>query len=92
MICRGQPLSMVHRSSTPHLASSELWARMIAQTLRRSLESARGLLLAPDASPMADRRQVRKELLAYCERDTLAMVKLTDRLGGLASQRGFGVA
>jgi len=49
-----------------------------------------GLLLAPDDSSAADRRRLRKELLAYCERDTLAMVKLTERLGVLASERSLG--
>jgi len=51
-----------------------------------------GLLLAPEDSSATNHQRLRKELLAYCERDTLAMVKLTDRLGALASQRGFGVA
>ncbi len=50
-----------------------------------------GLLLARDASPAEDRQRLRSQLLAYCERDTFAMVKLTDRLGVLASRRGRGL-
>jgi hypothetical protein len=51
-----------------------------------------GLLLSPEATPAEDRERLRRELLAYCERDTLAMVKLTEQLGVLASQRERGAA
>jgi hypothetical protein len=44
------------------------------------------------ALPAVDRQRLRRELLAYCERDTLAMVRLTERLGVLASRRERGVA
>ncbi|WP_242392198.1 DUF2779 domain-containing protein [Anaeromyxobacter oryzisoli] len=38
------------------------------------------LILAPDSITAPERRTLRKQLLAYCERDTLALVKLTERL------------
>ena len=44
-----------------------------------------GLLLRQEAIPVAERRSLRKQLLAYCERDTLAMVKLLDRLGEVSA-------
>ena len=46
-----------------------------------------GLLLSTDASPAEYRQRLRRDLLAYCERDTLAMVRLTERLRVLASRR-----
>ncbi len=45
-----------------------------------------GLLLSPDVSPAEDCERLRRELLAYCERDTLAMVRLVEQLGVLASR------
>ncbi|MFL5302212.1 MAG: DUF2779 domain-containing protein [Anaeromyxobacteraceae bacterium] len=47
-----------------------------------------GLLLSPDAQPGEDCQRLRRELLAYCERDTLAMVRLVERLEGLSALRG----
>jgi len=38
------------------------------------------LLLCGDSIPAPERAEVRRKLLAYCERDTLAMVKLHERL------------
>ncbi len=58
-------------------------------TVSATLES---LLLSPDASPADDRQRLRRDLLAYCERDTLAMVKLVEQLGVLASRRARSVA
>ena len=43
-----------------------------------------GLLLREDALPPAERARLRRQLLAYCERDTLAMVRLVERLRELA--------
>jgi predicted RecB family nuclease len=48
------------------------------------------LLLEPAAIAPNQRAAIRERLLAYCERDTLAMVKLVDRLNALAaSQSNF---
>ena len=41
------------------------------------------LLLDPDALRPEARQALRKNLLAYCERDTLAMVRLYERLSSL---------
>ena len=38
------------------------------------------LLLRSDAIPAAERKKLRRQLLAYCERDTLAMVKVYEKL------------
>lgn len=43
-----------------------------------------GLLLAPDATPPRERARLRGDLLAYCERDTQALVDVHARLVGLA--------
>jgi hypothetical protein len=43
------------------------------------------LLLHGDELPRAEVRTLRSQLLAYCERDTLAMVKLVERLRELAA-------
>lgn len=43
-----------------------------------------GLLLREDAIPAADRKKLRRQLLDYCERDTLATVRVYERLLGLA--------
>jgi predicted RecB family nuclease len=43
------------------------------------------LLLGEDAMQEDDRQALRRDLLAYCGRDTLAMVKLWERLRTLAS-------
>ena len=42
------------------------------------------MLLRPDAILAADRKKLRRQLLDYCERDTLATVKVYERLLGLA--------
>jgi len=44
------------------------------------------LLLGRDTVPAAERPEVRRRLLAYCERDTLAMVRLYERLLALADR------
>jgi hypothetical protein len=49
-----------------------------------SVEIAR-LLFVADRIPAAERDRVRRDLLAYCERDTWAMVRLVERLKELAS-------
>jgi len=43
------------------------------------------LLLASESMGATERRTLRKQLLAYCERDTLALVKLTARLAQVAA-------
>jgi hypothetical protein len=48
-----------------------------------SVEIAR-LLFVADRIPRAERDRVRNDLLAYCERDTWAMVRLLERLRELA--------
>lgn len=42
------------------------------------------LLLEPDSIPADEREKTRRDLLDYCKRDTLAMVKLVERLRELA--------
>jgi predicted RecB family nuclease len=42
-----------------------------------------GMLLGSDVIPVADRKKLRRQLLDYCERDTLATVKVYERLLGL---------
>ncbi len=50
-----------------------------------SVASARleSLLLDENAFSEEERRALRRDLLAYCERDTLGMVRLLERLRGL---------
>ena len=43
-----------------------------------------GLLLEGESIPGAERRKLRRQLLDYCKRDTLATVKLYERLLVLA--------
>lgn len=45
------------------------------------------LLLGADALTAAQRRSVRRDLLRYCERDTLGMVRLFERLSELSHGR-----
>ncbi len=52
-----------------------------------SAAAALEMLLFDEAMPAAEKKVLRNQLLAYCERDTLAMVKLHERLGGLAEGR-----
>jgi hypothetical protein len=44
-------------------------------------------VLFDESLPGGEKKKLRKQLLAYCERDTLAMVKLHERLKQLASAR-----
>jgi hypothetical protein len=46
-----------------------------------------GMLLGGARPPDAERARLRRSLLDYCAQDTLAMVKLVERLRGLASPR-----
>lgn len=55
----------------------------IADGETASLELHR-LLLEPEAMDAEYRHRLRRALLAYCERDTLATVKLVERLRQLA--------
>ncbi len=43
------------------------------------------LLLDGDSVPAAEMRKLRKQLMAYCERDTLGMVRLLERLEKLSA-------
>ena len=43
------------------------------------------LLLHGEAFPAARKRKLRRQLLAYCGRDTLALVKIHARLRGLVA-------
>jgi hypothetical protein len=51
-----------------------------------SVEIARLLFVA---HKVRDRAQLRRDLLAYCERDTWAMVRLLERLGEVAGEAGW---
>jgi predicted RecB family nuclease len=42
-----------------------------------------GMLLGGDAIPAADRQKVRAQLIEYCKLDTLAMVRIVERLRGM---------
>jgi len=64
----------------PDLSYSDL---IIVDGLTASVEIARLLFVAQKIAP-EERARVRKDLLAYCERDTLAMVRLLARLRELA--------
>jgi hypothetical protein len=44
------------------------------------------LLLDPKSMSVAERTTTRRELLRYCERETLAMVRLHERLVALAEE------
>jgi len=45
------------------------------------------LLLGADALTAAQQRSLRRDLLRYCERDTLGMVRLFERLGKITRGR-----
>jgi predicted RecB family nuclease len=45
-----------------------------------------GLLLAPDALSAVERARIRRQLLAYCERDTEVLVKVHERLRAIAGR------
>ena len=64
----------------PELTYSDL---IIQEGMRASVEIWR-LLFVAHLIPPERRAATRKDLLAYCERDTLAMVKLLDALRRLA--------
>ena len=64
----------------PELTYSDL---IIQEGMRASVEIWR-LLFVAHKIPPERRAATRKDLLAYCERDTLAMVKLLDALRRLA--------
>ncbi len=59
----------------------------IAEGLTASAEIAR-LMLRPETFASGERERLRKNLLAYCERDTWAMVRLLERLRTIASVAG----
>ena len=61
-------------------ASSLPWNSPLAQ---RGIEIAR-LLFVVDKIPKHERDRVRRDLLDYCHRDALAMVRLVETLEGLA--------
>lgn len=65
----------------PELTYSDL---IIQEGMRASVEIWR-LLFVAHLIPPERRAALRKDLLAYCERDTLAMVKLLEALRSLAS-------
>jgi hypothetical protein len=64
----------------PDLSYSDL---IIVDGLTASVEIARLLFVAGKIRP-EERARVRQDLLDYCERDTLAMVRLLERLRRLA--------
>jgi hypothetical protein len=55
----------------------------IAEGLTASAEIAR-MMLKPETFAEGEREDLRRDLLAYCERDTWAMVRLVERLRELA--------
>lgn len=74
-------LKRVTPALVPELAYDDLEIAE-GETAQTVLE---GLLLREDAIPAAERRKLRKQLLDYCERDTLATVRLYERLEDLRS-------
>jgi hypothetical protein len=64
----------------PDLSYTDL---IIVDGMRASVEIAR-LLFVSGRIPAHAREQTRRDLLAYCERDTFATVRLVERLGELA--------
>jgi hypothetical protein len=73
-------LKTVLPAMVPELSYSDL---VIVDGRLASVEIAR-LLFVADRIPIAERERVRKDLLAYCERDTWAMVRLLEVLRQLA--------
>jgi hypothetical protein len=53
------------------------------ETAAAALEA---LLLDPDAHTDAERQALRNALLSYCERDTLAMLRLHEQLATMAAR------
>ena len=76
-------LKYVLNPLVPELTYDDL---VIVDGLVASVEIARLLFVAQKISP-DERDRVRKDLLDYCERDTWAMVRLLERLRGLAAVR-----
>ncbi|MFQ5705216.1 MAG: DUF2779 domain-containing protein [Gemmatimonadales bacterium] len=75
-------LKYVLHPLVPELTYNDL---VIVDGLVASVEIAR-LLFVAHKIPAAERDRIRKDLLAYCERDTWAMVMLLQRLRGLAGR------
>jgi hypothetical protein len=74
-------LKAVTRSLLPDLAYGDL---DIAEGGKAS-EALQGMLLGEVELPPEVRTELRAQLLAYCERDTLVMVRLLERLRALAA-------
>jgi hypothetical protein len=66
----------------PELTYDDL---VIVDGLVASVEIAR-LLFVAGKIPKEEHDRVRQDLLNYCERDTWAMVKVLEKLRGLASR------
>jgi predicted RecB family nuclease len=73
-------LKCVLPALVPELSYSDL---VIVDGRVASVEIAR-LLFVADRIPVEERERVRKDLLAYCERDTWAMVRLVEELRDMA--------
>ena len=71
----------------PDLSYSDL---VIVDGKLASVQIARLLFVSGAIAP-AERDRVRKDLLAYCERDTFATVRLVERLAALAGVGGWTV-
>ncbi|MEK6609190.1 MAG: DUF2779 domain-containing protein [Myxococcota bacterium] len=80
----GFGLKSVLPALVPDLAYDGL---VIADGQTASYELERLLLAGSGMSP-EERDRLRADLLRYCEMDTLAMVRLVERLRGLATERG----
>jgi hypothetical protein len=74
-------LKFVLPALVPELTYNDL---VIVNGLLASVEIAR-LLFVADKIPVEERARVRGDLLAYCERDTWATVRLLEVLRGLAA-------
>ncbi|MBK8245936.1 MAG: DUF2779 domain-containing protein [Gemmatimonadetes bacterium] len=74
-------LKYVLPALVPELTYEDL---VIANGMVASVEIAR-LLFVADRVPAEEKERVRKDLLAYCERDTWGMVRLVEVLRGMAA-------
>jgi len=72
------------KSVTPALAAGLGYEDLAIQGGDRASAALEALLLEGDALGVAEREALRAELLRYCERDTLAMVRIHERLQELA--------
>ena len=83
------PASSVSRARPNRIASLVMEARAVADfeqgIILASVEIAR-LLFVAHKIPVEERDRLRADLLAYCERDTWAMVRLMGRLRELAAR------